>query len=305
MKHSFLSHNWPTLLTDAIFGDQWMIHAPMAPGVLLGLYEQSLASQGVNLKLEERPRLDVQFSALENGEDRYADLDEAPANVVAVIPLKGVMIKYSTWWIHGALEIAHYIREAAASDKVIAVVLDCDSGGGSVAAIAPITQAIEYVRSQGKPIVSSIDMSGSANYWMAAATDHIEANNNISATAGCIGTMWSFLDVIPYFEKEGIKYHEVYSNLSEEKNKIFRDALKGKYDGMKKEWLDPHAKAFQDFVRARRGSKLNQDIPGVLSGKMFNPQESLEAGLIDAIGDSNSGVKKALEIAHVNNFLKT
>lgn len=300
----FLPSNWQSILTETLFGDQWMIHAPLAPGMLLNLYEQSLSTKATQTTFDKRAPLNTVFCSMDD-DDAYGSLDDAPANVVAVIPLKGVMIKYSTWWIYGALEIAAAIKELGANEKVIGIVLDCDSGGGSANAIAPIIQAIKFVQSMGKPVIASVDLCASACYWVATECDQIISDNNISGYIGSIGSMWSFLDVIPYFEKEGLKYHEVYSNLSGHKNKIFKDALKEDYSGLKTEMLDPNALKFQNQVKEKRKGKLNETVEGILNGRMFWQDKAFEYGLIDVIGDGNTAVKKALEIAHINNYLNT
>ena len=117
----------------------------------------------------------------------YREIDFAPlaetgnegkANekkVVAIIPLHGTMIKYGTMCAYGADEIAEAIDEAAADKKVMGIVLDIDSGGGAVDAVAPLVDAIRRTKAMGKPVVACCDLCASAAYWTACECNEIMA----------------------------------------------------------------------------------------------------------------------------------
>ena len=233
--------------------------------------------------------------------------DDGKKNMVAVIPLRGTMIKYGTMCSYGADEIAAAIDEAAASKKVIGIVLDIDSGGGAVDAVAPLVDAIRRTKAMGKPVVASCDLCASAAYWTACECDEIMADNNISSEFGSIGVMMSFPDYAKYYEKEGIKVHTIYSNLSTYKNAPFEAAKKGEYDSIKTEELDPLARKFQANVRAKRAGKLNEDIEGILSGKVFYAEDALKHGLIDSIGTLDRAIARVRELAaeaNINQYIK-
>ena len=233
--------------------------------------------------------------------------DDGKKNMVAVIPLRGTIIKYGTMCSYGADEIAAAIDEAAANKKVIGIVLDIDSGGGAVDAVAPLVDAIRRTKAMGKPVVASCDLCASAAYWTACECDEIMADNNISSEFGSIGVMMSFPDYAKYYEKEGIKIHTIYSNLSTYKNAPFEAAKLGKYDDIKTEELDPLARKFQANVRAKRVGKLNEKIEGILSGKVFYAEDALKHGLIDSIGTLDRAVERVRELAaeaNINQYIK-
>lgn len=233
--------------------------------------------------------------------------DDGKKNLVAVIPLRGTMIKYGTMCSYGADEIAAAIDEAAANKKVIGIVLDIDSGGGAVDAVAPLVDAIRRTKAMGKPVVASCDLCASAAYWTACECNEIMADNNISSEFGSIGVMMSFPDYAKYYEKEGIKVHTIYSNLSTYKNAPFEAAKKGEYDSIKAEELDPLARKFQANVRVKRAGKLNEDIEGILSGKVFYAEDALKYGLIDSIGNLDRAIARVREMAaeaNINQYIK-
>lgn len=239
----------------------------------------------------------------------YREIDFAPlaetgnegkANgkkVVAIIPLHGTMIKYGTMCAYGADEIAEAIDEAAADKKVMGIVLDIDSGGGAVDAVAPLVDAIRRTKAMGKPVVACCDLCASAAYWTACECNEIMAANAISSEFGSIGVMMQFPDYAKYYEKEGIKVHTIYSNLSAYKNAPFEAAKKGEYESIKAEELDPLARKFQANVRAKRAGKLDENVEGILNGKVFYAEDALKNGLIDSIGTLDRAVSRVREIA--------
>lgn len=227
--------------------------------------------------------------------------------LVAVIPLHGTMIKYGTMCAYGADEIAEAIDAAAADKKVIGIVLDIDSGGGAVDAVSPLVDAIGRTKAMGKPVVASCDLCASAAYWTACECNEIIANNNVSAEFGSIGVMMQFPDYAKYYEKEGIKVHTIYSNLSTYKNAPFEAAKKGEYDSIKAEELDPLARKFQDTVKARRAGKLDEKIDGILAGRTFYAEDALRHGLIDSIGTLSQAIGRVRELAAdniINQYIK-
>ena len=207
---------------------------------------------------------------------------------------------------YGADEIAEAIDEAAADKKVMGIVLDIDSGGGAVDAVAPLVDAIRRTKAMGKPVVACCDLCASAAYWTACECNEIMAANAISSEFGSIGVMMQFPDYAKYYEKEGIKVHTIYSNLSTYKNAPFEAAKKGEYESIKAEELDPLARKFQANVRAKRAGKLDENVEGILNGKVFYAEDALKNGLIDSIGTLDRAVSRVREIAaemNISNYI--
>ena len=219
------------------------------------------------------------------------NFDEAPEGSVAVIPLKGDMLKQGTWCSYGTEELASLLMEAVRSKKIIGTVLDVDSGGGSVDAIAPLLTAIGESRAAGKPVVAGCDLCASAAYWVACHTNRVVAVNDLSAEFGSIGVMMQFADYQKYYEERGIKVHTIYSDLSGYKNAPFEAALKGDYKAIKDEVLNPLARQFQQAVRSQRPA-LDEKTEGVLNGRMFFARDALKVGLIDRVGN---GLQTAID----------
>lgn len=244
-------------------------------------------SQPVPVMLEHEGRL------MKRG-NSFAD---APEGSTAVIPLRGTMLKYGTMCSYGTTEIASVIREAAASKNISSIVLDIDSGGGSVDAIAPLADAIRQAQSARKAVVASCSLCASAAYYVASYCNEILADNDIDAEFGSIGVMMSFADYAKYYENEGIKVHTIYSNLSDYKNAPFEAAKKGEYAKIRDEELDPLARDFQENVKRNRGARLKADTEGVLRGRMFYARDAVGTGLADAVGTLAKAAERSRELS--------
>lgn len=222
------------------------------------------------------------------------DSDEITPGSTMIVNLTGTMIKYGTMCSWGADELTAKLQAAENNPNIIGSILHTDSGGGSVAAIGLFVDFLQGNRT--KPVVALCDMAASAAYYTAVNCDHIMAENNISSEFGSIGVMCQFADYTEFYKKNGIEVHTIYSNLSGNKNEEFQKALKGDYDLIKTESLDPLARKFQDAVKAARPD-LKLDEPGLLNGKMFYAEKALELGMIDSIGSMTDAIKKVKEIA--------
>lgn len=233
---------------------------------------------------------------------------DAPKDSTAIIPIHGTLLKYGTYCSYGTTELADILRQAAESSNISSVLLDIDSGGGSVDSIAPLVDAIQYAQSKGKSVVAHCDLCASAAYYIASYCDEIIASNQISSEFGSIGVMMSFPDYAKYYEREGVKVHTIYSSLSDYKNAPFEMAKEGKYDMIREEELDPLARDFQENVKANRGNKLKLDTTGLVRGRMFYAKDAIAVGLADAIGTLDFAIQRAREIpreACINEYINS
>lgn len=295
---------YPHLLSQILRGN-WFLRPEdiMAGHVLVHkLLDGGFSNEKYSKILSESKPITQSVYGLDS--DKY---DKAPRGSTAIIPIHGTMIKYGTWCSYGADEIAAIIRQASNCENISSIVLSIDSGGGACDSVAVLVQAIEDTRGTGKPVVASCDMAASAAYWIATACDRIIADNNISSSFGSIGVMCSFADVRPVYEKMGYVFHEIYADPSSDKNEAFNLALKGEYDKIRKESLNPLAIQFQETVKANRPG-VNAEIPGILSGKMFYAKQALEYGLIDDIGTLSKAVSVAKKLQAentINNYINS
>lgn len=216
----------------------------------------------------------------EEEDDNCNPFDKAPIGSTAIIPIKGVMIKYGTLCQYGTEELAALMQLAVDSPNISSIILDIDTGGGSVDSVAPI---VEVIKASKKPCYGIADLCASAGYWIGSQCEKLYASNDISSEFGSIGVMMSFADVKPYYKKMGVKFHTIYAKESSYKNRTFEEALNDNYQPMQDEQLSPLAQRFQETVKNNRGSRLNTSVEGILEGRMFFAKDALSYGLIDGI----------------------
>jgi signal peptide peptidase SppA len=214
-------------------------------------------------------------------------LDNAPKGSIAVIDIQGALMKNDQYCGPAGMEsIGAWIKAADNNQNIDGIILKVDSPGGTVDGTEELGNII---RSTKKPIVGFVNGTmASAAYWIGSATDTLIANG-ATAHIGSIGVMMSFADLQPALEKAGVKFHEVYSSLSGDKNKGFREARQGDYTDIIGNTLDPLAQMFTDTVTKNRSGKLSSK-ENVLTGKMYFAKDAKKFGLIDSIGTMDDAI---------------
>lgn len=224
--------------------------------------------------------------------------DEA-ASVVAVIPIKGAIVKYDQWCGPIGMEtISRYIRRAADDDSVAAIIMDFDTGGGQgdacMAPTAEIRRAMEK-----KPVVAYTGngMCASAGYWIASNCNEIYATFETDMV-GSIGTFVTLADWAAFYENQGLPIHEVYATKSKKKNKMFKDALEGKYKELRENFIDPFNESFISTVKAGRGDKVED---AVFEGTLYYAEDAVSFGLIDGLKSFEDVIQRAFDLADARN----
>jgi protease-4 len=258
---------------------------------------------GNEVTFEEKVPLQIRAALAASFTPENIDsLADVPENTMAIIPVKGEMLKYDDLCSYGTMSLAGLIKTAAMNKNIAGVVLDVDSPGGSVNAIPPLLEAIGMVKRMKKPVVVHGDLVASAALYASVFADYIVADNELSSEFGSVGVMVQFADFTKYFEEKGIKIHTVYAPESTHKNAEFEEALKDNYEPLQSNILSPLAIQFQDAVKKGRGKKLNMATEGLLTGKMFFGGDAVASGLADAVGSLYKAVEMAYALAEVKKF---
>ncbi len=182
-------------------------------------------------------------------------------------------------WAFSSQQLEQDLKAAEENPQIVAHLLHINSPGGEAWYMDRLS---ETLRNCQKPILTIYEeYCASAAYYigchgqkMYATTDH--------DFVGCIGTMCSFYDFTPYFEKLGIKKITAKATNSKLKNKVFEDLESGKPEDYIKNVLDPMNEQFLSEVRAMRSklADLDDDAPA-LQGESYYTSPAEEAGLID------------------------
>jgi protease IV len=292
-----------SLLISDIYRKVWAIeprlalsYAPIIANLLEG---------NTTIVVEKEP---LSICAISDNGDKFSQFSDAPSGSVAIIPLKGLMRKSGGPCSYGTEDIASVMDDATSANNIDAIILDTDSGGGSMDSISPMIESIKKAQTAGKPVIALCDLAASAAYYVASQCDCIIASNDISSEFGSIGVLANFMDMKPYYEKMGVKIHTVYAPESTHKNLPLENALKGEEDGgpdyslLKTDVLSPPAKKFQEAVKKNRCDSLNMDTEGILNGKMFYAKDAIKAGLADKIGNMDLALRESRKLATAYQF---
>jgi protease-4 len=215
----------------------------------------------------------------------------APQNSVAVISVKGVLMKEDmVCGPAGTATLGRVIQQAYNNPNISAIVLHIDSPGGTVDG----TEALaNIIRNTQKPVVAYVDgLMASAALWIGSAANEIIASTDTDEI-GSVGVIMRFADWQPHWEKKGVKFHTVAASTSPEKNKAFDELREGKYDAYVKEVLDPIDKKFMDVIKERFPNCEDKH----LTGKVFFARDIMGV-FVNSIGTLGDAVTRAYQLSN-------
>lgn len=226
-------------------------------------------------------------------------LSEAPKGSIAVIQVKGVMMKEDQFrGPRGTASIAEDIVSADRDPNIEAMVIIMDSPGGSVDGTESLARTIAET---SKPAIIWVDgCMCSAALWAGSAGDEIIASGSTDVI-GSIGTMISLVNPRAYFEEAGIKFHDIRASKSVNKNREILEVLQnGNEDLIRVNSLDPLNEIFIAAVKKNRAGKVKEDHEELFTGKTYYSQQAIEMGLIDSIGSLQYAIERASAMASAN-----
>ena len=253
--------------------------------------------------VKERKAPEALMGFFTEGGQRLAprNSSEIPEGSIAMIPVRGAMVKYWNWYWQSAEEVVSQLDWANNHPNIKAIILDIDGPGGSVSSI-PLF--LDFATRKRKPVIALMDNSLSLHRWIPdAVADYQIASNTISARCGSVGVVSSWLDVTKYYEDMGIFEKSVYPEESAHKNEIWRKMKEDEEAGkqlLADRHLRPTAIAFKAAVKAAHPNLLEEE--GVLSGRTYGAEDALRIGFIDAIGNLDAAMQMANILTEVRTF---
>ena len=175
-------------------------------------------------------------------------------------------------------DVIDQIEELDANTSIKGILLDVDSGGGSIESGERIMLALQRT---SKPIVAVIrNVGGSSAYLIASAADKIYASR--MSEVGSIGIKRNFVDISEKDKQEGITFYDIssgkYKSSVDEHNKITQDQLKV----LKDEVMELH-NIFTEYIAKNRNISIEK-VREISTGRTYLGDDALKLNLIDAIG---------------------
>ncbi len=224
----------------------------------------------------------------------YRDGDDK--NQIALISLNDT-INMGT-----ASELWHMFKRAAQDESVRGVILVVNSPGGQV---VPSDMANKYIRdyeeATGNPVYAVIEQVGASGaYWISCACDKIYAQTN--AIVGSIGVIYLGLVAEDLLQnKLGIDPLIITSTRSPFKFRgppFHQPSEEGRQEII--EDLDTIHKRFVDVVMRGRGFDPNEAW-ALADGQVYDGPDSLEKGLVDAVGYLDDAIDDMAKEIKVSN----
>ncbi|PRY34416.1 protease-4 [Spirosoma oryzae] len=246
------------------------------------------------LKLEEKKK--INYVSLSKYQDSYDDSDSGNgSNRIAVIIASGdINSGKSGDNSIGSETIAEEIRKARLDDKVKAIVVRVNSGGGSALASDVMYREVELAK-KAKPVIGSMsDYAASGGYYMLMGCNKIVAEPN--TITGSIGVFSLLFNTETFFkDKLGVTFDRVNTNA----NADFPAATHEMSPFQKQVLQKQTERIYAQFTsKAAAGRKLPIDsLRAIAGGRVWTGTQGKALGLVDQLGGLDDAIKVAAQSA--------
>lgn len=202
----------------------------------------------------------------------------------------------------GGDSTADLLRRAREDDKVKAVVLRIDSGGGSAFASEVIAEEIRALKAAGKPVVASMgSVAASGGYWIAAPADEIYASpTTITGSIGIfalfhtaenvMSTIGVNVDGVGTTELAGLSAGvPLFKGLRPEAQELLQSSINHGYD------------QFLTHVASNRKME-KAAVDKIAQGRVWTGRKALELGLVDKMGTLDDAIAAAADKASLKQY---
>lgn len=202
----------------------------------------------------------------------------------------------------GSETISKEIRKARLDEKVKAIVLRVNSGGGSALASDIIWRETVLAKKAKPFIVSFGDVAASGGYYIACAADTIVAQpNTITGSIGVFGVLFNAQKMLK--NKFGISVDTVKTNrfadlggplrpLSDVEREIIQESVNDIY--------------FDFIGKVAEGRSMTTDeVDSIGQGRVWSGTDALRIGLVDVLGGLDDAVRIAAAKAGIEDYRVT
>lgn len=190
-------------------------------------------------------------------------------------------------------EYVDQIRVAMDDPSIKAIVVVIDSPGGTVQACFQTEASLEELNSK-KPVVVTMDQyATSGAYLVSTASDYI-FSREYTITAG-LGVVAIWVSYENKLEKEGIRYYKWTTGEMKDIGAEYRSPtpqesayLQSLVDNMMNEVIT--------LIKMNR-PQVENTIEGLRDGKVIYGKDAFDYKLVDEIGDYRDALRKAAELA--------
>lgn len=271
-----------------------------------GLFDKVLYRQELIVQLRKKLGLDadedVKFVGISQyDEARPGKKNFSADNKIAVLYAEGTVLDGQG--ANGTIGDKRYvnaIEDILEDDKIKAIVLRVNSGGGSALASENIWYALSKAKEAGKPLIVSMgDYAASGGYYIACMADSIYAEPN--TITGSIGVF----RMVPSIEK--MMANKLGITMDSVKTGPFALGLNVMQDMSEEEARRAQVSTeemYRLFIkRVADGRKMKPEaVNEIAQGRVWSGVDAKKIGLVDKLGDLNAAIKSAAKLGKIKDY---
>ncbi len=198
-------------------------------------------------------------------------------------------------------ETVEDLNDLADDDDVKAVVLRVNSGGGSAVASEQIWHAIENLKAKKPVVVSMGGMAASGGYMISSGANYIFAEpTTITGSIGIFGLIPNFSGLAT--DKLGLTFDGVKTNkYTDYEQNLVLEKENSQEIAFMQTYVNRGYETFLSIVGQGRSMKRDE-VDSIAQGRVWLATDALPIHLVDGIGSLDDAVKKAAELAKVEEY---
>ncbi len=285
-----------------LISDSMLVRSP-EDAVELQLVNDLAYGDEINDLLREKLALDeeedINLVTYRKYNKSYTSSKYAKDRIAVIIGTGGITTGEGDDRNIGSEKYVELIRDARTSDRVKAIVMRINSGGGSALASDVMWNEVRLATKE-KPVIASLsDVAASGGYYMAMGCDTIVASpTTITGSIGIFGMLINMKEFMN--DKLGITFDNVKTGrfsdiytitrpLTPYEKQIIQNSVEEGYD------------TFTSKAADSRGMPLDQLLE-LASGRIWSGSQAKENGLIDVFGSLEDAITIAAEAAGIEEY---
>lgn len=287
------------------YADRYAVLAPSTSYVQMHLVDSLSYIDGVRDKLRQLAQTEkVNFVSVSD----MAKLDKPnkSSDKVAVYYAEGDIVDQMSKTSQQSQIVGQTVVDdldrLANDDKVKAVVLRINSGGGNAYASEQMWRAVQLLKKKKPVVVSMSGMAASGGYYMSCGADYIVAEpTTLTGSIGIFGMVPDASELLT--EKLGLHFDVVKTNVASDFGAMGRGINPQEAEAMQA-YVNNGYRLF--LQRVADGRKMKpEDVDKIAQGRVWTGRQALQIRLVDKLGTLEDAIAEAARRANVKDYSVT
>lgn len=220
------------------------------------------------------------------------------SNKIAVLYAQGMIMPGESQYGIQSETYKKAIQDIAQDDKIKAIVLRINSGGGDANTSEEILSEIKKINPKIPVIASFGEVAASGGYYIATDADRIFAEPY--TITGSIGVLGMIPNVKGLVNNIGITTDHVQSNA----NSVYYSPFEGLSPQGKQMMTESTESVYKIFVNhvAKNRKKSFEQIDALGGGRIYTGMQAKQNGLVDELGTLQDAIKYAANQAKIEDY---